>query len=171
MPTSRQSSLTSVHDPTRSSGCHSRCIRERYRSPTTSLIGASQLCPSGQLWEFRADDTAGVSDYLNAVDKYVVSSTLTEPGWQNSAVLRGPLVDEVEALKAAPGRDIVTTGSIRLVHALIAANLVDEFRLFVFPVAVGRGARLFDSAREDLELLEMRPFTSGVVLLRYAPKR
>ncbi|MEU5845654.1 dihydrofolate reductase family protein [Saccharopolyspora shandongensis] len=89
----------------------------------------------------------------------------------NSTVLRGPLVDEVEALKAAPGRNIVATGSIRLVHALITANLVDEFRLFVFPMAVGRGARLFDSAREDLELLEMRPFISGVVLLRYAPKR
>ncbi|SDW91844.1 RibD C-terminal domain-containing protein [Saccharopolyspora shandongensis] len=54
---------------------------------------------------------------------------------------------------------------------MIAANLVDEFRLFVFPVAVGRGARLFDSTREDLALLETRPFTSGVVLLRYAPKR
>jgi dihydrofolate reductase len=83
-------------------------------------------------------------------------------------VLRGPLVDEVRGLKEAPGRDIVATGSTRLVHALIAAGLVDEYRLFVFPVVVGRGARLFASADARLELLETRPFVSGAVLLRYA---
>lgn len=87
-----------------------------------------------------------MSDYPDTVDKYVVSSTLADPGWQNSTVLRGPLGEEVEALKTAPGRDIVATGSTQLVHALIAADLVDEFRLFVFPVVVRTGARLFESA-------------------------
>jgi dihydrofolate reductase len=101
----------------------------------------------------------------------VVSATLDDPGWTNSTVLRGDLVAQVRALKAAPGRDIVATGSVRLVRALVAADLVDEFRLFVHPVAVGHGARLFDAADVRLRLLESRPFTSGVVLLRYAVGR
>ena len=120
-------------------------------------------------WPKRTDDPTGVSDYLNAVDKYVVSSTLDDPGWENSSVLRGPVVHEVQALKEGPGRDIVATGSIQLVHALIAAGLVDEYRLFVFPVVVGNGTRLFESADIRLTLLETRPFVSGAVLLRYAP--
>ncbi|TDD42898.1 dihydrofolate reductase family protein [Saccharopolyspora elongata] len=146
-------------------------LTEQREAADALLVGRNTFVAFREFWPKQTDDTTGVSDYLNAVDKYVVSSTLTEPGWQNSTVLRGPLVDEVAALKAAPGGDIVATGSIQLVHALIAANLVDEYRLFVFPVAVGHGAHLFDSARVDLELLETRPFTSGVVLLRYAPKR
>ncbi len=74
----------------------------------------------------------------------------------------------MQALKAAQGRDIVATGSTQLVHTLIAARLVDEYRSFVFPVVVGHGARLFESADIKLRLLETRPFVSGAVLLRYA---
>jgi dihydrofolate reductase len=84
-------------------------------------------------WPHQADDPTGISDYLNRVQKYVVSATLAEPGWEPTAVLRGPLREEITALKSAPGRDIVVTGSITLVHALIAAGLVDEYRLFVYP--------------------------------------
>lgn len=73
----------------------------------------------------------------------------------------------MRALKEASGLDIVATGSIQLVHALVAAGLVDEYRLFVFPVVVGRGARLFEAADAKLDLLETRPFVSGAVLLRY----
>ncbi|MGI8780873.1 MAG: dihydrofolate reductase family protein [Solirubrobacteraceae bacterium] len=71
-------------------------------------------------------------------------------------------------MKHAPGPDIVATGSTQLVQALIAAGLVDEYRLFVFPVVVGRGARLLESAHIKLRLLGTRPFVSGAVLLRYA---
>jgi dihydrofolate reductase len=132
------------------------------------LVGRTTFEIFREFWPKQTDDPTGVSDYLNAVDKYVVSSTLDDPGWENTTVLGGPLVNEVQALKDAPGRDIVATGSIQLVHALIAAGLVDEFRLFVFPVTVGRGARLFESAVVKLQLLETRPFVSGAVLLRYA---
>jgi dihydrofolate reductase len=81
------------------------------------------------------------------------------------------LEDQLRALKASPGRDIVTTGSITLVHALIAAGLVDEYRLFLYPVVVGGGARLFADATgvPTLRLVENRPFRSGIVLLRYRP--
>jgi dihydrofolate reductase len=103
------------------------------------------------------------------VDKYVVSSTLDEPGWDNSTILRGDLIQDVRALKSAPGGDIVRTGSVRLVHALVAARIVDEFRLFTYPVVLGHGARLFDDATElgKLRLVETQPFRSGVVLTGY----
>jgi dihydrofolate reductase len=132
------------------------------------LVGRNTFEIFRGFWPHQTDDPTGVSNYLNAVDKYVVSSTLDDPGWENSTVLHGQVVDEVQALKEAPGRDIVATGSTQLVHTLIAAGLVDEYRLFVFPVVVGHGARLFESADIKLRLLETRPFVSGAVLLRYA---
>ena len=134
------------------------------------LVGRNTFEAFRGFWPNQTDDPTGISDYLNAVNKYVVSSTLSDPGWENTTVLRGDIVEEVQALKAAGGRDIVATGSVQLVHALIAAGLVDEYRLFVFPVVVGRGARLFESADMPLRLLETRPFGSGAVLLRYASK-
>ena len=141
---------------------------EHAQAADALLVGRTTFESFRGFWPQQTDDPTGVSDYLNAVDKYVVSRTLEDPGWENSTVLRGPVLDEVEALKAAPGKDIVATGSVQLVHALIAAALVDEYRLFVFPVVVGEGARLFESAAVELELLETRPFASGAVLLRYA---
>jgi len=137
------------------------------RAADALLVGRNTFVSFREFWPKQSDDHTGVSDYLNRVDKYVVSSTLDDPGWENTTVLRGPLLGEVRALKDAPGRDIVVTGSIRLVHALVAAGVVDEYRLFVTPVVVGRGARLFDSVDARLTLLETRRFESGVVLLRY----
>jgi dihydrofolate reductase len=141
---------------------------EHRNSADALLVGRNTFEAFRGFWPAQTDDPTGVSDDLNAVQKYVVSSTLTEPGWQHSTVLRGELVEEVRALKQRPGLDIVSTGSIQLVHALIAAGLVDEFRLFVFPVVVGRGTRLFESTDTRLRLVESRPFRSGAVLLRYA---
>jgi dihydrofolate reductase len=141
---------------------------EHQQTADALLVGRNTFVSFRGFWPQQMVDPTGVSEYLNAVHKYVVSSTLDDPGWENSTVLRGPVVDEVQKLKGAPGRDIVATGSPRLVHALIAAGLVDEYRLFVFPVVVGRGSRLFESANVKLELLETRPFASGAVLLRYA---
>jgi dihydrofolate reductase len=132
------------------------------------LVGRNTFEVFRGFWPQQEHDPTGVAAYLDAVQKYVVSQTIGEPGWQNTTVLRGDLVEEVRALKEADGRDIVATGSVQLVHTLIAADLVDEYRLFVFPVVVGRGARLFESTDRRLRLLETRPFTSGAVLLRYA---
>jgi dihydrofolate reductase len=141
---------------------------EHRNSADALLVGRNTFEAFRGFWPAQTDDPTGVSDYLNAVQKYVVSSTLTDPGWQHSTVLRGELFEGVRALKQRPGLDIVSTGSIQLVHALIAAGLVDEFRLFVFPVVVGRGTRLFESTDTRLRLVESRPFRSGAVLLRYA---
>jgi len=134
------------------------------------LVGRITFEQMRGYWPRQTDDDTGISAYLDAVAKYVVSSTLEDPGWQRTTVLRGPLDDEIRALKAAPGADIVVTGSMTLVRALIAAGLVDEYRLFVFPVVLGDGTRLFEGVPSELELVETRPFRSGVVLLRYRPR-
>jgi len=140
---------------------------EHSRAADALLVGRHTFEAFRGFWPAQTDDPTGVSDYLNGVQKYVVSSTLTEPGWAHTTVLRGELVEEVRRLKQRPGLDIVSTGSIRLVRALVAAGLVDEFRLFVFPVVVGRGARLFESNHTRRQLVESRSFRSGAVLLRY----
>ena len=86
----------------------------------------------------------------------------------HTTVLRGALIDEISALKSRAGRDIVTTGSMTLVSDLIAAGLVDEYRLFMYPVVLGHGRRLFvDTGVVGLRLVESRSFRSGIVLLRY----
>ena len=96
---------------------------------------------------------------------------MTDPKWQNSAVPGGDPVGQVGALKEQPGYDIVVTGSITLCHALIAAGLIDEYRLFVYPVVQGRGRRLFPDgfALPALTLLETKSFRSGVTYSRYVP--
>ena len=122
-------------------------------------------------WPQQTDDTSGITAYLDQVAKYVVSSTLTDPRWENTTVLDGDPVETVGALKRAEGADIVVTGSITLTHTLIRAGLVDEYRLFVYPSVQGRGRRLFPDGYEvpRLDLLETRAFRNGVALLRYAP--
>ncbi|MFF1840051.1 dihydrofolate reductase family protein [Streptomyces sp. NPDC058231] len=143
-------------------------ITEHRDAADALLVGRNTFEAFRGFWPQQKHDHTGISAYLNAVDKYVVSRTMDDPGWENSTVLRGPVLEEVQALKKAPGRDIVATGSTQLVHALMSGGLVDEYRLFVFPVVVGSGVQLFKSAEMHLELLETRPFLSGVVLLRYA---
>jgi dihydrofolate reductase len=146
-------------------------IAEQREAGDAFLVGRRTFEQMRSYWPNRTDDETGVSAYLDRVEKYVVSTTLDDPGWEPTTVLRGPLADDIAALKAASGADIVTTGSITLVHALIAEGLVDEYRLFVYPVVVGAGARLFPdgAGHPRLDLVEARPFRSGVVLLRYRP--
>jgi dihydrofolate reductase len=147
-------------------------LREQSEAADAVLFGRVTFEEMRGYWPKQTDDTTGVTDYLNTVAKYVVSSTLGDPEWEHTTVLRGPAFqDEVRKLKSKPGKDIVTTGSITLVRALIEAGLVNEYRLFVYPVVLGRGERLFADATEvpRLRLVESRPFRSGIVLLRYRP--
>ncbi|MGR6964617.1 dihydrofolate reductase family protein [Geodermatophilus sp. URMC 61] len=134
------------------------------------LVGRRTFEDFRGYWPGRTDDPTGVSAYLDRVQKYVVSATLTEPGWQHTTVLSGDPVEQVRALKEQPGADIVVTGSITLCHTLIGAGLVDEYRLFTYPVVQGRGRRLFpDGAAADrLRLVECRGFGSGITYSRYA---
>lgn len=135
------------------------------------LVGRQTFEDFRGYWPKQTDDATGVTDYLNQVAKYVVSSTMGDPGWQNSTVLNGDPVALASALKSQPGKDIVLTGSISLAHALIAGGIVDEYRLFVYPAVQGRGRRLFPDSTSIAKLTLVEPpksFRSGITLLRYA---
>jgi dihydrofolate reductase len=135
------------------------------------LVGRQTFEDFRGYWPNQADDTTGVTAYLNRVAKYVVSSTMNDPQWENSTVLTGDAAELATALKAQPGKDIVLTGSISLAHALIAASVVDEYRLFVYPAVQGRGRRLFPDGTSISSLTLVEPpkcFRSGITLLRYA---
>ena len=135
------------------------------------LVGRQTFEDFRSYWPKQTDDPTGVTDYLNRVAKYVVSSTMGDPDWQNSTVLTGDPVEQATALKSQPGKDIVLTGSISLAHALIAGGVVDEYRLFVYPTVQGRGRRLFPDGTGIGKLTLVEPpksFRSGITLLRYA---
>jgi dihydrofolate reductase len=137
------------------------------------LVGRQTFEDFRGYWPEQTDDATGVTDYLNQVAKYVVSSTMTDPGWANSTVLTGDPVEQTNALKSQPGKDIVLTGSITLAHALIGAGVVDEYRLFIYPTVQGRGRRLFPDGTAIPRLTLVEPpksFRSGITLLRYAPR-
>jgi dihydrofolate reductase len=135
------------------------------------LVGRQTFEDFRSYWPNQTDDPTGVTDYLNRVAKYVVSSTMSDPDWQNSTVLTGDPIEQITELKSQPGKDIVLTGSISLAHALIAGGVVGEYRLFVYPAVQGRGRRLFPDgiAIPKLTLAEPpKSFRSGITLLRYA---
>jgi dihydrofolate reductase len=102
--------------------------------------------------------------------KYVVSTTLSDMTW-NASLLRGDLTEALSRLKQEEGQDILVAGSGQLVHTLHARNLIDEYRLMVFPVVLGSGKRLYPEGGEKktLKLVESKPFASGVVVLTYQP--
>ena len=135
------------------------------------LLGRRTFVELRSFWPEQTGDETGIAAHLDRVAKYVVSSTLAEPGWRNSTVLGpGDWLDRVAALKEQDGGDIVATGSITLCSALVTTGLVDEYRLFVHPVVQGRGRRLFPAGMPGsrLSLATSRTFPSGVVLLTYA---
>src|ERR671912_799686 len=112
-----------------------------------------------------------IEDKFNTMPKYVVSSTLSEPEWNNSTVLNGDVAEEVRKLKEERDGDIVVHGSAQLVQALLDQDLVDELRLMVFPVVLGTGKRLFGETRDKkpLRLLDSKTVGDGVSILVYAP--
>src|SRR4029453_9832896 len=148
-------------------------IEEIHRQDEQSdafLTGRQTFEDLRSYWPQQTEDPTGVTSYLNEVTKYVVSSTITDPQWQHTTVLSGDPVSEVRSLKEQQGKDIVITGSITLCHTLIEAGLVEEYRLFVYPVVQGRGRRLFTDGFElpVLRLLDAKAFRCGITYSRYA---
>jgi dihydrofolate reductase len=114
------------------------------------------------------------ADKFNSMPKYVVSSTLEDPDWHNTTVLTGDAVDEAKKLKESLDGIVQVPGSLRLVQALIEADVVDELHLMVFPVVLGTGWRLFGetSEKSDWRLLEARSVgPDGVIVLTYERRR
>ena len=111
-------------------------------------------------------------DMMNAPKKYVVSRTLKEPKWRNTTIIRDNVIESVRALKAQPGKNILTDGSSQLVHALFANDLVDELHLLLYPLALGTGKRVLpDGVLTKFRLESATPYPTGVVGLHYARQR
>jgi dihydrofolate reductase len=120
-------------------------------------------------WPGQADE-AGFADRMNNLPKYVVSTTLDKADWNNSTIISGNVAEEVASLKEQPGQDILINGSGKLIQSLMPDNLIDEYRLLVYPIVLGSGKRLFQGGIDTtLKLVESRAFDSGVILLRYQP--
>jgi dihydrofolate reductase len=114
-------------------------------------------------------DEAGFAEKMNAMPKYVVSSTLTNPEWQNTTVLSGDVAEGVSKLKQEVDGNILVAGSAQLVQGLIEHDLVDELRLMVYPVVLGSGKRLFGktSDKKALRLADSKVVGDGVQILVY----
>jgi len=112
-----------------------------------------------------------VADKFNTMPKYVISKTLVDPGWNNTTVLGGDVIEEAKSLKQRVDGDIVVHGSAQLARALFAAGLVDELRLMVYPLLLGSGKTLFDSNghKTVMPLREARTIGDGVIILTYGP--
>jgi dihydrofolate reductase len=117
-------------------------------------------------WPSRSGELA---DRLNSLPKYVVSSTLEDPDWNNSTVLKGDAVDGVSSLKQELNGDIVVPGSFQLLRTLIEHDLVDELRLKIYPVVLGAGQRLFGetSDKKPMRLVDSQTLGDGVAFLTY----
>jgi dihydrofolate reductase len=116
-----------------------------------------------------ASRTGEWADRLNSLPKYVVSSTLSAPEWNNSTVLSGDVVDEVSELRQRHDGEIVVYASRQLAHTLIEHDLADELRLLVYPIAVGAGERLFGETtdKKPMRLVDARTVGDGLAYLTY----
>jgi dihydrofolate reductase len=111
-------------------------------------------------------------DLMNAPKKFVVSKTLDRPIWRDTTIIRESVIEAVRALKAQPGKNIVTDGSSQLVHALLAHDLVDELYLSLYPLTLGGGKRALPSGvHATFALTSATPYPSGVVGLHYSRRR
>ena len=132
------------------------------------LLGRTTYEGFAEAWPQRDGDFA---DKFNTMPKYVVSSTLRDPEWTNSTVVDGDLATAIGDIKARHDGDIVVHGSPQLAQGLLAQGLVDELRLMVFPVVLGRGKRLFDDGADktSLRLTDSSMVGDGVAILVYEP--
>lgn len=135
----------------------------------TLLLGRRTYQVFAASWPQRsmADDPG--ADWMNSTPKLVASTTLDTVTWANSTLLKGDVLDAVAEHKQRDGRDIMISGSPTLVRSLLRAGLLDELRLFVNPVVLGSGARLFGDDRFDLDLTSARKLDTGVLSLVYRP--
>jgi dihydrofolate reductase len=135
------------------------------------LLGRVTYQGFAEAWPSRTGDFA---DKMNNMKKYVISTTLAALNWNNTTQIKNNIIEEISRLKAMPGKDILVAGSRQLVLKLIEYDLVDEYRLMVYPIILGKGKRLFDDViiKHPLRLVQAKAVGhDGVVTLIYVPKR
>jgi len=148
-------------------------IKTHILASDAALLGRVTYETFAEYWPKQTNNEFGIADKLNSQPKFVVSSTLKKVDWNNSTLLQGDVVEAVTKLKQQPGGDIVVTGSATLIHALMDADLIDEYQLQVYPIVLGKGIRLFKEGMDTiaLKLVESKTFHSGAVALVYQPDR
>jgi dihydrofolate reductase len=141
-----------------------------YAASDALLLGHRTYEVFAASWPERGSDVPN-ADWMNNTRKYVASTTLESPGWQNTTVMEGDVGDAVSRLKQEEGETITLNGSATLLRSLRSAGLVDELWLFLHPVVLGSGDRLFEDAedRGALELADCHTYDNGVVSLTYQP--
>ncbi len=140
---------------------------DEVRATDALLLGRVTYEGFAAAWPSRKDSD-GFADRFNSIPKFVASRKLKKLEWNNSHLIKGDLAAEVSKLKQRPGQDIVIHGSPTLIRALLPYDLIDEYRLLVYPLVLGSGKRLFDeTSQAKLKLAESEAFSKGVVKLVY----
>jgi dihydrofolate reductase len=134
------------------------------------LLGRVTYEGFAEAWPSRTGEFA---DMMNGMPKHVVSTTLKQAAWKNSSLIKSNVAEEVRKLKTLPGKDILVAGSGQLVQALIQDDLVDEYRLMIFPVILGKGARLFRDGYDKLplQMVEAKAVGEGVMTMILHPQK
>jgi dihydrofolate reductase len=142
---------------------------ESMAKPSELLLGRKTYEIFAAHWPYIKDDP--VADKLNSVKKYVVSGTLDEVNWNNSTLIMGNVVQAIRNLKEQNMPDIQVHGSGNLIQTLLKHDLIDEFRLWIFPVTIGKGKRLFSEGTQPahLKLIDSKTSTTGVIIATYEP--
>jgi dihydrofolate reductase len=149
---------------------HAVHMSELFRTVGGFMLGRRTYEIWAAYWPTVTDPADEIAQALNTLPKYVASTTLDNPTWESTTVLRHAPT-EVAELRRQPGKPILVQGSSRLAHTLTEHALVDEYRLWIHPVILGSGKKLFrdGGAKVDLTLIETRTSPTGLVMLTYAP--
>jgi dihydrofolate reductase len=145
-------------------------VEADYATSDALLLGRRTYETFAASWPQRGSEVPN-ADWMNNTRKYVASTTLESPEWNNSTVIEGDVAEAVARLKQEDGKDILVNGSGALIRTLIRDHLLDELRLFMHPVVVGSGRRLFgdESDPVELALLDSYVYDTGVISLTYKP--
>ena len=145
-------------------------VEAAYATSDALLLGRRTYETFAASWPERGSEVPN-ADWMNNTPKYVASTTLESPAWNNSTVIEGDVAEAVARLKQEDGKDIMVNGSGALVRTLMRNHLLDELRLFVHPVVVGSGERLFEDGGDpvELKLADTHTYDNGVISLTYKP--
>jgi dihydrofolate reductase len=146
-------------------------IASQMAETDAGLLGRRTYEEFAAYWPNQTAEDNPFADHINNMPKFVVSTTLQSVEWRNSTLITGDVVGQLTHLKELPGKNISVTGSATLVRWLLRVGLLDELRLLLYPLVVGRGSRLFEDGGEEmsLTLVDSKTFSTGVVSLTYEP--
>ena len=152
---------------------HRRYMVDAFRAADALLLGRITYEIFAAVWPTVTDADDELARILNSVPKYVASTTLKDPEWSPATVIKRDVAEEVAKLKEQPGKDILVVGSSGLAQSLMQHDLVDVYHMWLHPVVLGRGKRLFREGGPTtaLRLVDSKTATSGLVMLTYEPDR